>query len=170
MCLKSSFSAWFEAHAVDADPDDAIALYRDRFSRIGLYENEVYAGVPEMLGRLVDSGSRLVLATSKPLVYASKILQHFGLGKYFWAEYGSELDGRYSDKTELLGMILQRHELHASDCIMVGDRHHDIDAARSHAMASIGVLWGYGDRAELENAGASRISETIADLASLLMR
>ncbi len=167
--LKASFAAWFDAHAINADADEALALYRQRFSRAGLFENEVYPGIKELLSELAQTGRSIYLATSKPGVYARQILGHFELEKYFSAAYGSELDGRFCDKRELLAMIMGREKLVARECIMVGDRHYDIDAARAHGMASVGVLWGYGGQLELEKAGADRITKTVAELAAVLL-
>ena len=167
--LKECFGAWFETHAIDADADEAVALYRERFSRIGLFENEVYPGIPGLLSDLAEAGSDIFLATSKPAKYAGQILVHFELEGYFKAVYGSDLDGRHSDKKELLAMIIEREKLVARDCIMIGDRHHDIHAARIHGMASIGVLWGYGSQSELEGAGADRIIDSVQRLATALL-
>lgn len=167
--LATSFEAWFTAHAIDADPGQAVILYRERFSRIGLFENEVYPGIPALLADLSGGGNHVLLATSKPAVYARRILEHFSLADYFSAAFGSQLDGRYSDKRALLGMIIEQQKLDAADCVMIGDRRHDIDAAQVFGMASVGVLWGYGSRAELEDAGAGRIVASVEELKPVLM-
>ncbi len=166
--LMTSFTSWFQDQAIDADAGQALLLYRERFSTKGLFENQLYPGISGLLRELVTAGNRVFLATSKPAVYAKQILGHFRLEKYFSGVYGSELDGRYTDKRDLLTMILQQQDLLVQDCVMVGDRHHDIDAAGAHGMTSYGVLWGYGSRAELEGAGADRIIESVAELASAL--
>jgi phosphoglycolate phosphatase len=130
----------------------AVALYRERFADVGLYENELYAHTPDTLQRLVGAGHRLFVATSKPEVYASRIVQHFGVDKYFVHVYGSELSGERSDKAELLAHILAAEQINPACAIMVGDRHHDVAGARANGVASIAVLWGYGTEEELRQA------------------
>jgi len=131
-----------------------LALYRERFGTIGLYENLVFEGVPEMLDALKVSGYRLVLATSKPHVFARRILDHFGLTPRFSAIHGAELDGTRANKAELIGHILATEEIAPQSAIMIGDRLHDMHAAAARGMKAIGVLYGYGDEAELLGTGA----------------
>jgi phosphoglycolate phosphatase len=130
----------------------AMTLYRERFATIGLFENEVYAGVPGMLANLRTSGFRLFLATAKPHVYAARILEHFRLRPPFAGLYGAELDGTRQDKRDLLAYLLACEQLDAETCVMIGDRSHDIHAAQSNGCASIGVNWGYGSVEELSCA------------------
>lgn len=167
--LKASFAAWLKVCESNADADHAVALYRERFSEKGLFENEVYPGIPDLLSDLADTGRGIFLATSKPRVYAKQILEHFELDRFFSAVHGSELDGRYSNKRDLLAMIMELQKLRARECVMVGDRHHDIDAAMFHGMMPLGVLWGYGDRSELAEAGAAQIFDSIDGLAAALL-
>ena len=166
--LLTSFETWFRKHAITADAREALQIYRERFSSKGLFENEVYPGIVALLKQFQSRVPGLYLATSKPGIYAEQILEHFGLTRFFSAIYGSELDGRYTDKSELLELILHKERLNPHECIMIGDRHHDIDAARAHGMTSFGVLWGYGSRTELEEAGADRILESVNALAEVL--
>jgi len=167
--LKQSFGSWFESCDVKADADLALALYRERFSSKGLFENEVYPGIPELLSGLAASGTNFYLATSKPHVYAKQILEHFELDGFFSAVHGSELDGRNSGKYDLLAMIMATEHLSTASCIMVGDRHHDIDAAKAHGITSVGVLWGYGGKTELREAGADRITATVEELRQIFV-
>ena len=109
----------------------AIDLYRMRFKEIGMFENQLYEGVPEVLFEFREKGHELFLATSKPLVFATKILEHFDLSRFFTSEYGSELDGTRKDKGELIEFILKKEKLDPSDTIMVGDRMHDLRGAKS---------------------------------------
>lgn len=125
-----------------------------RFGDVGLFENEVYPAIPETLSALNASGYRLLVATSKPSVYATRIVDHFGLSGYFDAVFGSELDGRRADKTELLAWICDRKRLDPTAAAMIGDRHHDMVGARNNGMRAIGVLYGYGTVEELTEAGA----------------
>lgn len=130
----------------------AISLYRERFADVGLYENTLYSDTLGTLDRLTTAGHRLFVATSKPTVYARRIVEHFGINRYLTQVYGSELSGERSDKTELLKYLLVAEKIAASNAVMVGDRYHDVVGARANAVTSIGVLWGYGDREELRQA------------------
>ncbi len=134
--------------------EKAVALYRDRFGTVGLFENEVYDGIPKMLTALQKEGHTLYVATSKPTVFARKIIDHFGLQHFFRRIYGSELDGIRGDKTSLIAHILKTELFAPSEAAMIGDREHDMIGAKENGMAGFGVLWGYGTKAELEKSGA----------------
>jgi phosphoglycolate phosphatase len=143
----------------------AVATYRERFGTTGILENRVYAGIPEALGRLRESGWELHVVTSKPWVYARRILDHFELAAHFVEVFGSELSGERSRKDELVG--------HALGVLgegprtwMIGDRSYDMKGARAHGVGTLGVLWGYGSRSELLGAGAELLVETPPDLCS----
>jgi phosphoglycolate phosphatase len=140
--------------------DRALALYRERFADIGLFENEAYHGIEQTLSALSASHPRMFVATSKPAVYAERIIDHFGLRPYFERVFGSELDGTRTDKTELLRYALQTAKVDARQAIMIGDRSHDIVGAKNNGMRGIGVLYGYGSERELIEAGASHICAT----------
>src|SRR5689334_12095529 len=143
----------------DALADRALLLYRERFADIGLFENEVYAGIQETLSALAAPGRRIFIATSKPAVYANRIVDHFGLRHHFEHVFGSELDGTRTDKSELLRYALEVTRTDPRDAIMIGDRAHDMIGARNNAMTAIGVLYGYGSRDELMEAGAHHLCE-----------
>jgi phosphoglycolate phosphatase len=140
--------------------DEALSLYRERFTDIGIFENEIYPGIENTLSVLAKSGRRLFVATSKPSVYAKRIIDHFKLTTYFERVFGSELDGRRSDKTDLLGYALQAMGVDPSQAIMVGDRSHDMIGARNNQMTAVGVLYGYGSKEELVAAGAHHVCTT----------
>jgi phosphoglycolate phosphatase len=144
----------------DGLADQALALYRERFADIGLYENEIYPGMAAILAALAASRRRLFVATSKPHIYAERIIAHFGLADRFERVFGSELDGTRADKTELLRYALQVTDVDPSQAMMIGDRSHDMIGARNNGMTAIGVLYGYGSRAELIEAGAHRLCAT----------
>jgi len=159
------------ARLLDGDRDRAaegVAAYRARYSTIGLYENAVYPGIPDLLDRLVAEGRTLVLATSKPRVFAIRILEHFDLARRFRAVHGSELDGTRADKTDLLPWILAEEGLDPATAVMVGDRRHDVEGARAAGIAAIGVAWGFGAPGELATAGAAAIVASPAELADRL--
>jgi phosphoglycolate phosphatase len=149
-----------EALNGEGDPEEALQLYRGRYSTTGLFEAVVYDGVKETLAELRGAGMRLFLCTAKPLVYAERILSHFGLEHHFEAAYGDELGGRFQDKADLIAHILEREGLDADDCCMWGDRKHDVLAATRNGMPTIGALWGYGGADELRAAGAATLCES----------
>lgn len=151
--LRESFAILLET----TDPDlveTAVSLYREYFATTGLFENFVYPEVVETL-QLLKQDFRLVIATSKPAVYARQILEKFELAEFFEAIYGAELDGRYSNKGELIGLILDREQLSPDQVLMIGDREHDILGARKNTVLAGGVTYGYGSEAELTEAGAA---------------
>jgi phosphoglycolate phosphatase len=146
----------------------ALALYRERFADVGLYENAVYEGVAEALRTIAAGGATLYVATSKPRVYAERIVRHFGLEAQFEAIHGCELDGTREDKRDLLAHLLPHHGLGAQECAMIGDRGADMAAARHHGVRAIGALWGYGTREELAEAGADAFCPRFSELPALL--
>ncbi len=161
-CIGSPLGNAFKTLLDTADAaaiDQAVLLYRERYTTIGKFENRVIDGIPEVLQGLFDAGFFLSVATSKPRTYSGDILDHFDLRRYFHVAHGSELDGRNADKSDLIRHIIATEKIEADRTVMIGDRSHDIVGARANDVASIGVLWGYGDRAELEDAGADRIAE-----------
>jgi phosphoglycolate phosphatase len=140
--------------------DRAVSLYRERFADIGIFENSVYPGVTDILSVLAASGRRLFVATSKPAIYAERIIDHFDLRGYFERVFGSELDGTRADKTELLDYALKATGVDPQRAAMIGDRRHDMIGARNNRMTAIGVLYGYGSEAELVDAGAHHVCAT----------
>lgn len=145
----------------------AVEHYREYYKVKGIYENIVYDGVEEMLKKLCDSGKKIILATSKPEVFAREILRHFSLDKYFFYAAGANLDGSRTDKAEVIEYAL--HEGGVTDkstVVMIGDREHDIIGANKNGIDSIGVLFGYGNRAELETAGATYIAGKVEEIIS----
>ncbi len=152
----------------DEKANTAVAKYRERFSDVGIYENAVYEGIADMLYKLKTDGFRLAVATSKPAVYAKKIVEHFGLDSYFEMIAGSELDGTRVKKDEVISYALEALDMKADETIMVGDRKHDIQGAKLNNMRNVGVLFGYGDREEFEAAGADYVVESVEELYSYL--
>lgn len=147
-----------------SEAPQALLRYRERFGTVGLFENQVYPGIPEVLAALAASGQRLFLCTSKPAVFAERIVRHFGLDRHLQGVFGSELDGTRTDKRELLRHLLAVTGLSASEVVMVGDRKHDVAAARANGAASIGVTWGFGSPAELREAGADALVDRPAEV------
>ena len=145
----------------------AIRFYRERFAAVGLFENRVYDGVPQMLDRLQVVGPLLV-ATSKMAEYAERIVRHFGLSPYFAGVYGAEPGGLFDDKADLLAHVVRREQLTPERTVMIGDRVFDVVAARANGLPAIGALWGYGSERELREAGAARLCETPEALPSVV--
>jgi phosphoglycolate phosphatase len=172
-CIGPPLRGTFGALLDTADPaliERAMALYRERFAEVGLYENEVYAGVPAMLDALRCAGRRLFVATAKPAVFAERIVRHFALDDHLAGVYGPELDGRLDDKGQLLAHVLAKEGLAAAAVVMVGDRAVDVAAAHANGVRSIGVLWGYGSRDELRDAGAHALCTMARDLPATVAR
>jgi phosphoglycolate phosphatase len=142
----------------------ALLLYRERFGDVGLFENETYEGIEATLSALSATGRRMFVATSKPAVYAERIIDHFGLRRYFERVFGSELDGTRTDKGELLRYALDAARVDPATAVMIGDRSHDVVGARRNGMTAIGVLYGYGREDELRDAGAHHICAAHAEL------
>jgi phosphoglycolate phosphatase len=149
--------------------DHAINIYRERYSTVGLLENEVYAGIPEALTALCARGDTLFVATSKPEIYGQQILEHFGLAGYFRRIWGCELDGTRADKGELIAHLIEQEQLAPSETVMIGDRLHDAVGARTNGIAPIGVLWGYGNEAELISAQCQRLLRTPGELTQVVI-
>lgn len=143
-----------------------LAHFRERYAEIGLLENEAYPGIDEALKEIKAAGHRMFVATSKPKVYADRILNHFGLDVHFDAIYGSELDGRNIAKADLIGSLLQAEKLAPKTCLMIGDRAQDVVGAHANGMPCLGVLYGYGTREELLKAGAEGLCESPAGLSA----
>jgi phosphoglycolate phosphatase len=151
-------------HLSEAQAEDALAFYREYYERAGMLENLEYPGIAELLKRLKQKQKRLFVATSKPRIYAEKIASHFKIDQFFEAIEGSELDGSRSDKAELLGYVIEKHQLEKRSTVMVGDRMHDIIGASKSGIDSIGVGYGFGSREELENAHATYYVDSIEGL------
>ncbi|MES0881677.1 HAD family hydrolase [Roseibium sp. SCP14] len=144
--------------------DEAVALYRERYTVTGLFENTLISGIPDALQDLRDAGYRLHVCTSKPHAYAGKIVEHFELMPHFGTVYGSELSGERSAKAELIAHILKEEGLSASETVMIGDRKHDLIGANANNVASIGVLWGYGSHEELASEDPVLVAQQPAEI------
>lgn len=160
--LHDSFMKYYGFSEKEAET--AIVYYREYFRDIGIFENEVYDGIENLLNEIKSSGKKIILATSKPEEFAKRILVHFGLDKYFDFAAGATMDTSRSKKGDVIAYALTESGCSSENAVMVGDRLHDILGAKENSLASIGVLFGYGSREELENAGADYIAETVEDI------
>ncbi len=142
----------------------AIAAYRVRFSEQGIFENRLYPDVPRGLSSLRALAHNLWVVTSKPGVYARRIVEHFGLSPHFHAVYGSELSGERANKVELIRYVLEQENLSRQDVLVIGDREHDVLGAQANGLGSVAVTWGYGSTAELESAKPDTIVRSMAEL------
>jgi phosphoglycolate phosphatase len=155
--LRESFATL----AGDENADRMLELYRQRYDTIGIFENKVYDGVAAALEQLRARGDRLFVATSKRQVDAQRVIEHFGLAPYFDAVYGAHADGRGAEKSAVLAAAIAGARLEAAPrIVMIGDRRYDALGARAVGIPVIGALWGYGDRAELAEAGADPIIDS----------
>ena len=156
-----------------AQGEEALQKYRERFADVGIFENMPYEGIHRLLERLNAAGCRLALATSKPEVYACRILAKFDLAKYFTVAVGSTLEGARNAKADVIREVFRRLELDEAgqrQCIMVGDRKHDIEGAAACGIPCCAVRFGYAAPGELEAAAPWAIAEDMAMLESLLLK
>lgn len=167
--LKDSFQKYYDFP--EAQAKEAIQVYREYFSVKGWSQNKVFPGIPEMLGELKAAGKKLYLATSKPEVFAKQILEHFGLTSYFEFIGGADLEETRVRKGDVIGYVLENCGLFdkKEKILMVGDREHDVLGAREQGIECVGVLFGYGDRAEMEACHAAYIAESINELRKMLL-
>lgn len=158
----------FINHGVPADrADEAVQVYRSRYIPIGKFENTPYPGIRQMLEALKADGHKLYVATSKPEAMSVEILEHFDLAKYFDMICGATMDTSRSSKDAVIAYLLEQNG-RADNMIMVGDTKFDVLGAAAHGIPTIGVSWGYGAAAEMENAGAKAIAHTAEELLTLL--
>ncbi|MBQ1465046.1 MAG: HAD hydrolase-like protein [Ruminococcus sp.] len=166
--LGESFEKYFGMDSNTAQ--EAVKVYRERYGTKGLFENHVYEGVPEMLEKLKDNGFRLAVATCKAQVFAERILEKFGLSRYFEFIGGAGIDGSRTSKTEVIEYVLDNIGSPRKDSVlMIGDRDNDVAGAMSAGIKCMGVLWGYGSERELALTGAAYIARTPDHAAELLL-
>lgn len=166
--LKESFMKYYGLTSEEGDK--AVDTYREYFRPHGVYENEVYQGIPELLAQLCNEGKHLILASSKPTVFVEIILNHFDMRKYFDVVVGSELDGTRVIKGDVIAYALEKAGItDKSQVVMIGDREHDVIGAKENEIASIGVTYGYGSREEHEACEADVIVDSVEDLNAYLL-
>ncbi len=167
--LKESFEKYYGFSEEEAGK--AIGYYREYYSDKGIFENAVYEGIEDLLKEIQESKKTAVVATSKPEAYAKKILEHFGIAKYFAYIAGANMDGTRTKKEEVIAHVLERCGLSdRSRVLMVGDREHDVLGAKKMGIDSLGVLFGYGDYEELKHAKATYIAETVKDIYPIIFQ
>ncbi len=147
--------------------EKAVDFYRERFETDGWAEHDVYDGIQAVIETLARRGHRLAVVTAKNDPHARKIIEHLPFGHHFEMISGASLDGRISYKSQLIEIAMESMQVEARDCVMIGDRHMDIEGAHHHRMDSVGVLWGFGGREELSNAKPSHLIEKPEQLLAL---
>ncbi len=153
----------------EQDATQAVAFYREYYKKGALFNNTLYDGVLPMLASLKEAGLSLYLATGKPLCFSVPITEKFGIAPFMTDFFATGLDGSYADKPSLLAHILATAGLDPADGVMVGDRRYDMEGANANRMDSVGVLWGYGDREELQSAGATYFAKDTKELTEILL-
>lgn len=164
--LMNSFMDYYRFDETKAKM--AVDYYREYYSESGIYENEVYDQIPTLLEELKTNKKELIIATSKPTVFVERVLKHFEIFKFFTSVVGSNLDGTRVSKEEIIGWILSNLKHKTKEkVIMIGDRKHDIIGAKANEIDSVGVTYGYGSIAEIQNEGPTYIIHNIAGLRQL---
>ncbi len=151
---------------------EAVGVYRERYIPVGIYENEVYQGIPEALAAFSEAGLSLYVATSKPTEMARRVLEYFGIDGYFTEICGASMDEKLTAKDDIIGALLDRLALSPEEkaaAVMIGDRKYDIWGGRKFGLGTIGVRYGYADGNELEEAGADYIVSTAEELKNLIL-
>ncbi|HEM4667991.1 TPA: HAD family hydrolase [Streptococcus suis] len=165
--LYESFSRFYQLNPEDTQ--SAVDTFRVYFKEKGMFENQLYPGIIPLLEELRTAGKTLVIATSKPEIFAKQILEHFGIAHYFDIIAGASLDSSRISKADVIGYAINQLEAFPKHAVMIGDMEHDIEGARMHQLPAIGVLYGYGNKQEFEKAGATMIVETVQDLKRVLL-
>ncbi|HEM5504292.1 HAD family hydrolase [Streptococcus suis] len=165
--LYESFSRFYQLSPEDTQ--SAVDAFRVYFKEKGMFENQLYPGIIPLLEELRTVGKTLVIATSKPEIFAKQILEHFDIAHYFDVIAGASLDSSRISKADVIGYAINQLEAFPKHAVMIGDREHDIEGARRHQLPAIGVLYGYGSKQEFEKAGATMIVETVQDLKRVLL-
>lgn len=160
--LYESFMVYYGFNKADALK--SVEYYREYYAEKGIFECFLYGGIEFTLRELAKSGKRLAVATSKPEIFANKILRHFGLLEFFPSVAGATLDSSRVAKADVIKYALGKFSIRADGAVMVGDRMHDILGAKENGLHAAGVLYGYGSREELVSAGADFVAETPNDI------
>lgn len=164
--LDVSFREYY--HMDEAQSWKAVEKYREYFSKKGLFENKVYEGMEDFLQSLLNMDMKLYVCTSKPEVFAKEILDHFSLTPYFTGIYGATLDGSLKNKGDVIAHCIKQEQLNIQDCMMIGDRQHDIVGAHQNQIPCIGVLYGYGSLEEFQEYHCDYIAKDLLELKKII--
>lgn len=152
------------------DSELAVKYFREHYNDTGIFENSVYPGISELLEKLYSSGHKLYIATSKPEKFAITVLEHFGISRYFAYIKGSDMSPDNKPKDKIINHVMETNSLVNSECIMIGDRYHDIRGAHINSIASIAVTYGYGSREELEKENPTHFAGNAEEIKTLLIK
>ena len=153
----------------ESEADIAVSCYREYYRSVGIFENIMYDGIPDMLTSLLSAGRRLFIATSKPEEFSRRIAKYFQIDKYFEFIGGATFDNSRERKVDVIRYVLNKCRLDPTVTAMVGDRMYDIEGAIECSIAPVGVLYGFGSKYELESAGAVAIAENVHDIPKLFI-
>ncbi|MFZ9761421.1 MAG: HAD hydrolase-like protein [Candidatus Kapaibacteriota bacterium] len=157
-------------HFDEVQTKEAVRLYREYYAVHGIYEQELYDGIPELIHALSNAEIPLFVATAKPDMYAGKILEHMNLDHHFIDICGATADSSRADKTSIIGHVIAKHGIDPNTSWMIGDKEHDIHGAHAHAMKSIACLYGYGTMQDIEESKPTHICSSVKDLQILLTK
>lgn len=166
--LRESFKKYYKFN--EEDTELAVEKYREYYKEKGVFQNHLYVGIDNLLKELVNNGKNLIIATSKPEMFAKKIIEDLEINDYFSFICGSTLDSSREKKADVIKHILTTNNLKTEDCVMIGDKSQDVIGAQKTGIDSIGVLYGYGDYDELVNAKATYIVDSVKLLQSKLLK
>lgn len=164
--LRQSFMTF--AGLSEENSHIGMTKYREYYGPKGIFENELYSGIVDLFEKLKKDNKKIVLSTSKPWIYAEIILEHFNIKKYFDFVAGSELNGVRTKKDDVIKYAIDKYNIDTNNAIMIGDRKHDILGAKANGIKTIGVLYGFGSKDELESAGADYIAENTEDIYNII--
>ncbi|KYG29648.1 HAD family hydrolase [Alkalihalobacillus trypoxylicola] len=166
--LQESFKEYYGFD--ERQTNKAIERYRERFKKVGMFENDLYPNIDKLLRELVKQGFILVVATSKPTVFAKQIVEYFNIKQHFDLIVGSQLDGTRTSKSEIIQYIMNRYEKQRlRDFVMIGDRKHDMIGAKFCGIDSIAVTYGYGSYNELATEEPTFMVDSVFELKELLL-
>jgi len=153
-----------------ADSDIAVKHFREHYADKGIFENTVYPNMAELINKLQENGFRLYIATSKPLEFAITVLNHFNLKEYFDSIHGSDMSADNKPKDKLIADAILMNGLSKNESIMIGDRYHDINGAKTNGIASIAVTYGYGSMNELSELQPDYIAASADEIEKILYK
>lgn len=160
--LNYSFKEYY--HLNNEQMTLAVAKYRERYAEKGIYENELYPDIDYLLQQLTNHGYTLYIATSKPQIFAEQILEYLHVDKYFTYIGGSDMDGKLQSKADVINDVLSKNGISAHQVWMIGDRKYDVEGAHAVQVPCVGVLYGFGNRKELQACACDVIVEDVNDL------
>lgn len=169
--LRASYMKYYNLSKEDAEI--GVAFYRERYEKVGIWENKIYAGIIDLLAKLQQDNRNLAIATGKPENFAEQIAEHFGFNKYMSNISGSSLDGKLDDKALVVAAALEKWNIKTAEekkqVVLVGDRREDVLAAHANGIACIGIGYGFGSLAELQAVNVEYYAEKVVDLEKLLL-